>query len=266
MRSIAAGMSPAKIAIAVAVTIAPSAGTGDMKKVTGTRSAVAIVAVRPGIAPTNMPKAADAKITQMTKGSKTRPSAVTKASMAASLKDRIEPAAGQRHAHQVRKEVLDQDRRPERDRQRHDPAHAEAQEQRGEDHEGAEDEADGLRGQDVEQDGDEDEREREPLARVGGPGVGRQPALAGALRLQAAPDEERAADDEPGAEQAREQRRAVFLAREGREARRQRDHDRGEDDEDRPVHGVVGAHLFPSPSSRTPQSGDPGPFGAASAG
>ena len=103
MRSIAAGMSPAKIAIAVAVTIAPSAGTGDMKKVTGTRSAVAIVAVRPGIAPTNMPKAADAKITQMTKGSKTRPSAVTKASMAASLKDRIEPAAGQRHAHQVRK-------------------------------------------------------------------------------------------------------------------------------------------------------------------
>ena len=86
MRSIAAGMSPAKIAIAVAVTIAPSAGTGDMKKVTGTRSAVAIVAVRPGIAPTNMPKAADAKITQMTKGSKTRPSAVTKASMAASYR------------------------------------------------------------------------------------------------------------------------------------------------------------------------------------
>ena len=36
MRSIAAGISPAKIAMVVAVTIAPSAGTGGMKKVTGT--------------------------------------------------------------------------------------------------------------------------------------------------------------------------------------------------------------------------------------
>ena len=54
----AAGISPAKIAIAVAVTMAPSAGTGSMKNVTGTRSAVAMVAVSPGIAPTKMPKAA----------------------------------------------------------------------------------------------------------------------------------------------------------------------------------------------------------------
>ena len=61
MRSMAAGMSPAKIAIVVAVTIAPSAGTGCMKNVTGTSSAVAMVAVRPGIAPTNMPNAADAQ-------------------------------------------------------------------------------------------------------------------------------------------------------------------------------------------------------------
>ena len=48
-------MSPAKIAIAVAVTIAAIAGIGAMKKVTGTSSAVAIVAVRPGTAPTNRP-------------------------------------------------------------------------------------------------------------------------------------------------------------------------------------------------------------------
>jgi hypothetical protein len=41
-------MSPAKIAIAVAVTIAAMAGIGAMKNVIGTRSAVAIVAVRPG--------------------------------------------------------------------------------------------------------------------------------------------------------------------------------------------------------------------------
>jgi len=64
-------MSPAKIAIAVAVTIDAIAGTGGMKKVTGTRSAVAIVAVRPGTAPTKRPKAADARMTQSTYGSKT---------------------------------------------------------------------------------------------------------------------------------------------------------------------------------------------------
>ena len=66
MRSNAAGMSPAKIAMVVAVTMAPSAGTGSMKNVTGTSSAVAIVAVSPGIAPTNMPKAAEAVMTQST--------------------------------------------------------------------------------------------------------------------------------------------------------------------------------------------------------
>ena len=59
-------MSPAKIAMAVAVTMAAIAGTGSMKKVIGTRSAVAIVAVRPGIAPTNMPKQAEPKMTART--------------------------------------------------------------------------------------------------------------------------------------------------------------------------------------------------------
>ena len=48
-------MSPEKIAIAVAVTIAAIAGIGAMKKVTGTSSAVAMVAVSPGTAPTNRP-------------------------------------------------------------------------------------------------------------------------------------------------------------------------------------------------------------------
>ena len=41
MRSRQPGMSPEKIAIAVAVTIAAIAGIGGMKNVTGTRSAVA---------------------------------------------------------------------------------------------------------------------------------------------------------------------------------------------------------------------------------
>ena len=63
MRSSAPGMSPEKIAIAVAVTIDATAGTGGMKKVTGTSSAVAIVAVSPGMQPTNRPYTAEAAIT-----------------------------------------------------------------------------------------------------------------------------------------------------------------------------------------------------------
>ena len=58
-------MSPEKIAIAVAVTIAAIAGIGAMKNVTGTSSAVAIVAVRPGTAPTNRPNSDAASITTM---------------------------------------------------------------------------------------------------------------------------------------------------------------------------------------------------------
>ena len=57
------GMSPEKIAIAVAVTIAAIAGMGAMKNVTGTSSAVAIVAVSPGTAPTNRPNSDAASIT-----------------------------------------------------------------------------------------------------------------------------------------------------------------------------------------------------------
>src|SRR5438067_13326276 len=71
MRSRQPGMSPEKIAIAVAVTIVAIAGIGGMKKVTGTSSAVAIVAVSPGTAPTNKPKIADARITHSTYGSNT---------------------------------------------------------------------------------------------------------------------------------------------------------------------------------------------------
>ena len=66
MRSSAPGMSPAKIAIAVQLTIAATAGTGGMKKVTGTSSAVAIVAVSPGTAPTNRPNNADARMIHST--------------------------------------------------------------------------------------------------------------------------------------------------------------------------------------------------------
>src|SRR2546427_9008522 len=65
------GMSPEKIAIAVAVTIGAIAGIGGMKNVTGTKSAVAIVAVRPGTAPTNSPNSDAPSITTMVYGSNT---------------------------------------------------------------------------------------------------------------------------------------------------------------------------------------------------
>src|SRR5580765_7841860 len=103
-------MSPAKIAIAVALTIAPSAGTGGMKNVMGTSSAVAMVAVRPGIAPTNMPKADDARITHRTNGSKTSLTAATITSMPAS-QDCVQQAARQRHAQHGGKKPMDGDRR-----------------------------------------------------------------------------------------------------------------------------------------------------------
>ena len=71
MRNSAPGMSPEKIAIAVAVTIAAIAGIGGMKNVTGTSSAVAIVAVSPGTAPTNNPNSDASTITRMVYGSNT---------------------------------------------------------------------------------------------------------------------------------------------------------------------------------------------------
>ena len=45
----------AVIAMVLVVTIAATAGTGGMKKVSGTRSAVAMVADRPGMHPTTRP-------------------------------------------------------------------------------------------------------------------------------------------------------------------------------------------------------------------
>ena len=71
IRSRQPGMSPEKIAIAVAVTIAAIAVIGAMKNVTGTSSAVAIVAVSPGTAPTNRPNSDAASITHRLYGSNT---------------------------------------------------------------------------------------------------------------------------------------------------------------------------------------------------
>ncbi len=55
MRTSAAGMSPAKMAMADMLTMETRAGTGSMKKVKGIRSEAASVALSPGMEPTKRP-------------------------------------------------------------------------------------------------------------------------------------------------------------------------------------------------------------------
>src|SRR5687767_2736814 len=117
MRRRQLGMSPAKIAIAVAVTMEAIAGTGSMKKVTGTRSAVAMVAVSPGTAPTKRPKAAEAKITHSTYGSST--------SRSASKSITLEHSPGQRDAQDLVEGKVDRDGRHEPNDDRYAPRSAE---------------------------------------------------------------------------------------------------------------------------------------------
>src|SRR5512142_1615857 len=126
-------MSPEKIAIAVAVTIAAIAGIGDMKNVTGTRSAVAIVAVRPGTAPTNKPKSDAPSIASRLCGWKTRPKACIQASLtlqslrcaSASPRETLQDAPRQRHAQQLVERVVNDQRHDDGERQ--DPASAHAE-------------------------------------------------------------------------------------------------------------------------------------------
>ena len=85
MRNNAPGMSPEKIAMAVAVTMAAMAGTGGMKKVMGTNKAVAMVAVNPGMQPTNKPNNAEHKMTSSTYGSNTNQKAWLKTARVMSI-------------------------------------------------------------------------------------------------------------------------------------------------------------------------------------
>src|SRR5437867_3428010 len=143
-------MSPAKIAIAVAVTIAAMAGIGAMKKVTGTSNAVAIVAVRPGTAPTNRPNSDAASITTMLYGSNTSAKACAQAALMAGRPpprngrlpcDPLQYTPRQRNLQHLVERVMDDHRH--RQRERHDPfhAHAENGEQRTQVDDTGEDEA-----------------------------------------------------------------------------------------------------------------------------
>src|SRR5438045_2344493 len=115
MRSRQPGMSPEKMAIAVAVTMAAMAGIGAMKNVTGTRSAVAIVAVSPGTAPTNRPKTDAASITKMLYGSKTSAKACAQAALmtlqrARSPREPFQQSPRQRHPEQLVERVMHHER------------------------------------------------------------------------------------------------------------------------------------------------------------
>src|SRR5678816_4406882 len=108
MRSRQPGMSPEKIAIAVAVTMAAMAGIGAMKNVTGTSSAVAIVAVRPGTAPTNSPNSDAPSMTERLYGANTAVKACSQASVTRGLarcsalpRERLQHTPGQGHAQQL---------------------------------------------------------------------------------------------------------------------------------------------------------------------
>src|SRR5204862_3019858 len=172
MRSRQPGMSPEKIAIAVAVTIAAIAGIGGMKNVTGTSSAVAIVAVSPGTAPTNRPNSDAPSMTSTLYGSKTRRNASAHAGLMRpprslrslppegarpalgrpgarpsrwrSPRDPLQHAPRQRHAQQLVERVVDRQRHEKGDRQRDGEPNAQHPHQRGEVHERGQQEAEPI--------------------------------------------------------------------------------------------------------------------------
>ncbi len=125
-------MSPEKIAIAVAVTMAAIAGIGAMKKVTGTSSAVAIVAVNPGTAPTKSPNSEAASITTMLYGSSTSEKACAQGPLIASCplyasspQDGLQQSPRQRNPEQLVERGMDDQRQDQC--KWHDPAHAHAE-------------------------------------------------------------------------------------------------------------------------------------------
>src|SRR5512142_821917 len=131
MRSRQPGMSPEKMAIAIAAI----AGIGAMKKVTGTSSAVAIVAVSPGTAPTNRPNSDASSITTMLYGSNTIVNACAQAPLmmiGPSPRDALQEAPGQRHPQQLVERDVDDEREHERERHDGSRAHAEDREERRE--------------------------------------------------------------------------------------------------------------------------------------
>src|SRR5687768_6378911 len=205
MRSRQLGMSPAKMAIAVAVTMEAIAGTGSMKNVTGTRSAVAMVAVRPGTAPTKSPNAAEARITHSTYGSNT--------SASASKSILLEQSPGERDAQRLVESEMDGHGADHGHRRRHAPRSAQDPDPGSEQRDAGDVKAQAVRSQDVEHEAADHGRDAERRAATEHPVGHYQPGPAPA---QAGEDQQQPAGSEPNGDQARKPCRAEALARHGR--------------------------------------------------
>src|SRR5690606_7090427 len=130
MRSRQPGISPEVIAMAVAVTIMATAGTGSIKKVMGTNSATAMVALRPGTAPTNRPNMAAINITPSTNGSVTWANAADKLvkSIGSPCKG-LKQAPWQRHLENAVKHEVNDQHTDQSHKRRTKPAHTEGEKQ-----------------------------------------------------------------------------------------------------------------------------------------
>src|SRR5947207_1832879 len=245
MRSRQLGISPAKIAIAVAVTIEAIAGTGGMKNVTGTRSAVAMVAVSPGTAPTKSPKMADARITHRTYGSNTSANACARTpavsdSSYGSERPPLEHAPRQRHAQELVEREMDQQRGDDRDGHGHAPRCTEQPHPQREQQEPGDVEAQSIYGEDV------DHQPAEQCGDAGSrPGAtepfrGRDPRRAFA---HSGGNEQHAASPEARRDQAGKPGGAELLARHRRESLDMPEDDPGEDDERRARQRIADSYL-----------------------
>src|SRR5687767_6889176 len=201
MRKRQLGMSPAKMAIAVAVTIDAIAGTGSMKNVTGTRSAVAIVAVSPGTAPTNSPNTAEPKITPSTYGSST--------SLSASKSIALEQSPRQRNPQQLVERKMNHDRGHNADRQGYAPRPAEHSDPEREQRHANNMKTELLGGQHVEHQAGDHARHAEERPAAADPVGQRQPRPTPAY---AADDQEHSTAAEASGDQAGKPGRAEPLA------------------------------------------------------
>src|SRR5260221_10686113 len=250
------GMSPEKIAIAVAVTIAAMAGMGAMKNVTGTSSAVAIVAVNPGTAPTKRPNSDAASITKMLYGSSTRVKAWSQASLilasptgfpAALPCDALQDSPRQRHFQKLVEGIVDAERHHDRERQDPSSAHAEHKEHRAEIDDTGQDESQTVDGEYVKHVDADRHRERKEVAAAARPRLEQDPlgALAAlATRCQSLDGQEHRTESQSHCQETGKQRGPDLLSGNPGEALDMNEQRHAEQQQERTPDGVVEFHGF----------------------
>src|SRR5450759_1883950 len=246
------GISPEKIAIAVAVTIAAIAGIGAMKNVTGTSNAVAMVAVSPGTAPTKSPKSDATTMTRRLYGSNTSANACAQALLIAipgrqpcSPCEPRQQTPWQRHPEQLVKAVVNDQGNDQRERKDPSRPNPECGEEGGEIKHPRRDESQFVDQKNVEDVDAANEHERDNVPRRVHPWLGAYPrcllTAASASRKAAGNQGERAGcqtdRDEPG-----KQRRANVLARYVGKALDVNENGHAEKQQQRTPDGVVDFH------------------------